>query len=59
MLGMDLQEAGFSLKILVAGERCNATGELNILKDAPRQIKTNHRPPNIRWRILHSKCRIL
>ena len=27
MLGMDLQEAGFSLKILVAGERFNATGE--------------------------------
>ena len=25
--GMDLQEAGFSLKILVAGERFNATGE--------------------------------
>ena len=27
VLGMDLQEAVFSLRILVAGERCNATGE--------------------------------
>lgn len=27
VLGMVLQEAGFSLKILVAGERFNATGE--------------------------------
>ena len=27
---MDLQEAGFSLKLLVAGERFNATGEYYI-----------------------------
>ena len=47
----------FSLRLLVAGERCNITGEY--FQGVPLSEKICHRLPNVSWRILHSKRRIL
>ena len=48
----------FSLRILVAGDRCNITGEY-FEKKAPRLNKNCPRLSNISRRILRSKQRIL
>ena len=49
--------SAFSLRLLVAGERCNITGEY--FQGVPCLNKICHRLLNISWRILHSKRRIL
>ena len=47
----------FIKRFLVAGERCNVTGEY--LKEAHILIKNSHKLLNVSQRIRHSKRRIL
>ena len=49
---------GFSLRILVAGERCNVTGEYSE-RGSTSEKKNSHRLPNVSRRNLRSKQRIV
>ena len=48
----------FSLRILIAGVRSDVTGEY-FEKGSTSNQKNSHRIPNISWRFMYSKRRIL
>ena len=56
--GIHLRKTGFSLRILVAGERGNVTGEY-FERGSTSEKKNSYRLLNVCWRILHGKWRIL